>query len=163
MSGTVSSSAYISAIARRVVRRAWWLPAFSLTVIAVGLGSNIRIAILGLMLLFIIYPMIMSFTIMRYAALPSLAERTLANRFALIDGHLHISSVETEEESGQENVRHLGTFDICGVTHSGSYIIFSVGKGVADIIIARAEDVDPSALSDIESRLDDCNFIAHDD
>lgn len=115
------------------------------------------------MLLFIIYPMIMSFTIMRYAALPSLAERTLANRFALIDGHLHISSVETDEESGQKNVRYLGTFDICGVTHSGSYIIFSVGKGVADIIIARAEDVDPSALSDIESRLDDCNFIAHDD
>lgn len=163
MPGAVSSSVYMSAIARRVALRAWWLPVLALIVIAAGLYSDIRIAILGLMLLFIIYPMIMSFTIMRYATLPCLAERTLANRFALIDGHLHIADVEADEESGQESVRHLGEYDISGVAHSGSYIIFSTGKGVADIIIAPADDVDPSVLSDIESKLDDCNFIAHDD
>lgn len=163
MPGAVSSSAYMSAIARRGALRAWWLPALALVVICAGFYNDIRMAILGLMLLFIIYPMIMSFTIVRYATLPSLAERTLANRFALIDGHLHISSVETDEESGQENVRHLGTFDICGVTHSGIYIIFTTGKGLADIVIAPADDIDSRALLEIESRLEDSNFIAHDD
>lgn len=163
MPGAVSSSAYMSAIARRVALRAWWLPALALVVICAGLYRDIRVAILGLMLLFIIYPVIMSFTIMRYATLPSLAERTLANRFDLAGCELIISHIETDEKTGQESIQELGAFHVNGMTHSGSRIIFSVGPGLADIVIALADDIDSQVLLEIESRLEDSKFIAHDD
>lgn len=153
----------MSAIARRVALRAWWLPALALVVICAGLYYDVRVAILGLMLLFIIYPMIMSFTIMRYATLPSLAKRTLANRFDIAEGCLIISHTETDEETGQQSTQELGKYHVKELTHSGSRIIFSVGPGVADIVIAPADDIDPTSLLDIESRLEDGDFIAHED
>jgi len=162
--GAVSTSTYMSAIARRTARRAWWLPALAIAVIASGLVfHDIRIAILGLMLLFIIYPMIMSFTVMRYATLPHLAERTLANRFSLQGNIIFLSQVNTDEESGNVSVRELGMFHITGVGHSGNKLIFSTGDGIADIIITPTDAVDKSELTALEARLQDNDFVAHED
>ncbi len=162
--GAVSTSTYMSAIARRTARRAWWLPILATAVIATGpVFHDIRIAIIGLMLLFIIYPMIMSFTVMRFATLPHLAERTLANIFSLQGDIISLSQTNTDEESGEVSVRELGKFKITGVSHSGNKLIFNTGAGIADIIIAPADAVDKSELTALESRLQENDFVVHED
>lgn len=150
-SNRVTSSAYLAAIARRILWRAWWFPAIALAVIATGLMVDIRMAIIGLMLLLIIYPMVMSFVIIRYAALPQLALRTLANVYSLKGKSLTLFQVTTDDETGQTTSQELGTFEVSGMEQSGTRIIFKTGPTVSDIVIVPADAIDPQALSALET------------
>lgn len=150
----VTSSAYLAAIARRILWRAWWFPAIALVVIAAGLMLDIRMAIIGLMLLLIIYPMIMSFVIIRYAALPELARLTLANTYALNGNRLTLMCVTVDDETGQTTSRQLGTFEVSGLEHSGSRIIFKTGRAMSDMVITPADAIDPQALTALETALE---------
>lgn len=150
-SNRVTSSAYLAAIAHRILWRAWWFPTLALAVIAAGLMLDIRMAIIGLMLLLIIYPMVMSFVIIRYAALPELARRTLANACSLEGKSLSLIRETTDDETGQTTSQQLGTFEVSGLEHSGSRIIFKTGPAVSDIVIFPADAIDPQALSALET------------
>ncbi len=81
----VSPTAYMAAIARSLVARRWWLGLVPAALIAYGVAADWRWAVVGLIFIFIIYPMAMGFTILRYATLPQLAARTSATQ-AVIDG-----------------------------------------------------------------------------
>lgn len=74
----VSPSAYLSVITRAIIYRLWWLAVVPAALIAYGVAADWRWAVVGLATLFIVYPMAMSFTILRYATLPSLAGRASA-------------------------------------------------------------------------------------
>lgn len=149
----ISSSTYLATIARRLLRRAWWLPVLALTVIAGGMAYDVRFAIIGLMLLFIIYPMIMSFAIMRYATLPTLARRTLANTFELHDDTLSISQITEDEENGDTKITPIESAHVTGIYHHGDNVIFEIGPAPADIIIVPTDALNPQILSNLESKL----------
>ena len=126
---TVPASAYMSLIARRLVWRLWWIIAAAITAIAIGVAIDIRISIVGLMLLLVIYPAVMTFAVLAYALKPEVVQRT---RMAQVD----VTGDRLEVRDDSDRV-------ICGITpgqvRSLSFarerVTIAYGSRVDDVLI----------------------------
>lgn len=78
---SVSASDYVNTRARQLAGRWWWLPALPVSALAIlGFGDN-RLWYLAMMVIFVIYPMILSLTWLKMAAEPSVQWLTRPQRW----------------------------------------------------------------------------------
>lgn len=80
----MAASDYLPHVAMRLAWRLWWLLLPPLAAIAYGAAADWRWAIVGLIGIFIIFPMVMSLAVIRYAASPLILRRA-ATAAAAID------------------------------------------------------------------------------
>lgn len=126
----------MSAIARRLAWRLWCLPAFALCVILGGIwASSFRVAALGLMLLLIVYHMVMSFAVLRYATLPALAARSRANEFLIEGDKIILRRITIDEETGEKSIEHIATLPVISTEYSSRFEIIITGRNLPDFVL----------------------------
>lgn len=86
----VPASAYMSLIARRLAWRLWWIIAAALAAIAIGVAIDLRVSIVGLMLLLVIYPAVMSFAVLVYGLKQEVVDRTHIAQVSVSDDSLEV-------------------------------------------------------------------------
>ena len=86
----VPASAYMSLIARRLAWRLWWIIATAIAAIAIGVAIDLRVSIVGLMLLLVIYPAVMSFAVLAYGLKQEVVDRTRIARVSVSDDSLEV-------------------------------------------------------------------------
>ena len=137
-----SPSAYIHHIAARMAGRLWWLLAVPLCVMIYGAAADWRWIVVGLMILFIIYPMIITLVILRYAAMPVIARRATANqlRFEAGDGIVALRADYSDDDVVIVELEHYKIQD--AELHRDN-IIVRTGPALSDFLI-----IPRSALSE---------------
>ncbi len=95
-----SSGIYISAVFKQWLSRYWWavvLP--ELLCVILAFTHNIAFAFVALMLLFIIYPIILSFIYFYYALTPRAVSSLFNRKITITQQGLHISYIQPEENN----------------------------------------------------------------
>ena len=107
------------------------------------------------MLLFLVYPMIMTMTILRYATVPAHALRTAADH-ATVDGSvITLWHTEDDEEADEDKApvrRPVLTATIISAETSRGSLVVRTGHSPADIIIIPAASFAPDDLCAILAR-----------
>lgn len=138
----------MTAITRTLIARRWWLGLAPVALIVWGAVADWRWAVVGLMLIFIIYPLMMSFTILRYATLPQLAARASAT-MADIDG----DTVRLYRHSGDDTPPTcVAEARIVSVSQIRGMLRLATGHRTEDFIIIPAEALPAVDLNDILRR-----------
>lgn len=83
-------AAYFSAILRRKLWSLWWLALVALAVVAAGFATDLRVAIVGFMLLLIVYPLSMTLTVLSEAMRPETVRLTGVTAAVIADGCLRL-------------------------------------------------------------------------
>lgn len=126
--GALSAPTIMNCIARRVAFKLWWLIAIAICTIVAGAVYDLRVSIVGLMLLLIIFPMIMTFAVLGYATMPAVVALTRMESVQISDEYLMAMDCEGNviARVAPAQVRSL---------HAGSDIIRIIyGRGIADIL-----------------------------
>ncbi len=98
--------------------------------------------------------MVMTFAMLRYATIPSLAARCRANTFELhLDGTLTLSRSTTCPDTGAVTVTHIETARVTAIEHSGGRIYMTLGKELHQFAIVPASAVDKAVLARLEDDL----------
>lgn len=129
------TAAYPSRIARRLLRRRLWLLSVPVAVIAAGAFTDVRVAIIGFMLLLLAYPMLMTLAVLGHAASPATARRSTADRARITDdGDITLS--KTDEDGAVHDVE---TAKICYVECDRRLVTVNTGTSADDIILIPAD------------------------
>lgn len=140
---TVPAAAYTSCIARRVALRLWWVIAIAAAAIVTGAVADVRICIVGLMVLFIIFPAAMSLAVLGYALRPSVVALTRAASASVAGGALTVS----DAGGAVLAVVPLARVRSIGVSSGRDVII--CGASPADVVILPAGMLTPGERSAI--------------
>lgn len=144
----LSPAAYMTAITRVLITRRWWLSLAPAALIVWGAVADWRWAVVGLMLIFIIYPLAMSFTILRYATLPQIAARASAT-MADIDG----DTVRLYRHTGDDTPPTcVAEARIISASHTRGMLRLATGQRTEDFIIIPSEALPAADFSDILRR-----------
>ena len=81
-------TAYFSSIAHRKLWSLWWVALVALVVIAVGFAVDLRVAIVGFMLLLIVYPLAMTLAVFSSALRPEVVRMAGVESARVADGAL---------------------------------------------------------------------------
>lgn len=127
----VGSGAYINVVARRFIGRYLWVGALPLPLIAWGLHADVRFALLGLILLLIVYPMIAVLAILRYSVNPRLAARSLCNHFKIQGRDVECYSVVDDGDMA----RLVERAHVVDLSLQGNRYVLSIGRGIPDFIL----------------------------
>lgn len=148
---------YLGAVARRVGWRMWWMPLIGLAVAWWGVAAgSFRYMALGFMLVLIVFPMIQTLAVVRYATLPSLAVRCRANEFHLgSDRVLTLKHSEVDPETGAVSDTLIEQATVERVEYRGKYAHLWVGKALHDFAIVPLWAVDQTVLASIEAQQND--------
>lgn len=119
----------MNCIARRVALRLWWLVAIAVVTVAAGAAADWRFAIVGLMILFIVYPMAMSLAILAYAAKPTVVDRMTVQTVDVTD-----SAITLRKADGSQ-IAEITPRAVTSITTSPQYIIISTGRRPDDVVI----------------------------
>jgi len=138
----MSPSAYLGVIARSTIARLWWLAIAPAALIAYGAAADRRWIVVGLMLIFIVYPLSMSLTILRYATLPKLALRASAT-MADIEGDI-ITLYKRGDDSNPPSAIDKTT--VTAATVSKGIIYLLTGPKAEDIILIPATAITADEL-----------------
>ena len=120
---------YMQRIAMRLALRLWWLLLPAMVCIVWGLASDWRIAVIGLMLLFLVFPMVMTLAIMNHAVRPEVVALTRAADFLMNDSSLTLFN----DDGGV--IKTISRVSVRNVSLHGSSLEVCFGKGVADIML----------------------------
>lgn len=140
----VASSAYVAAVARKVVLRSWWPLMVVVPLTVWGVACDLRFALLGLILLLIVYPMVAVFAIMTHCATPEFALRAASSRFS-VDNGLLVGYAATVADDGSMDEHVTFRSAIRSVARRNGASVVSVGTGIADFLIV------PDTATDAES------------
>lgn len=121
-----TDGAYLNKIASRVASRFWWLLIPLLLLALWGLACDWRWALVALMLIFIVFPMAMTLTILKYAASKKLISRSRASWARYNDSIIELFD---SNDSLLEHYTHSQAI------FSKNKIIFIIGNAPDDIII----------------------------
>lgn len=155
MTPAVASSAYLATIVRRFARRMWWWGLVPLPVIAWGLACDVRIAIVGFMLLLIILPMLAVPTVLRYCADRRMAARSAASRFEFDGAKIRcFKQIENPDPDLPPLEELIDTVTALSARRSGKNIVFTIGRGIADFVIVPAGMAPQATMSKFESNLE---------
>lgn len=148
----VSSSAYVSVATRRFLARAWWPGLLIVPLIVWGLMRDLRFAFLGLILLFVVYPMLAVLAIMRHSINPRLAARSTATHFDLEGLKIRCIRI-TEADDGSTTSEDVDCAAVTALERSGDRLIFITGPRVCDFVIASHDAIAPEALAQLTAKL----------
>lgn len=81
----VTGADYLSRIARRTALRLWWLVIPGLFLVIAGLLWDLRVSIVGFMLLLVVFPMVITTAVLGSATRPAVVARTRVERVSLDD------------------------------------------------------------------------------
>lgn len=90
-------AAYFSYIARAKLWGLWWVALVALAVIAVGFAVDLRVAIVGFMLLLIVYPLSMTMAVLSSAMRPEVVKAASVSSAMLLNGRLCLYDVAGTE------------------------------------------------------------------
>lgn len=90
-------AAYFSYIARAKLWSLWWVALIALAVIAVGFAVDLRVAIVGFMLLLIVYPLSMTMAVLSSAMRPEVVKSASVASAMLLGGCLRLYDVAGAE------------------------------------------------------------------
>lgn len=90
-------AAYFSYIARAKLWGLWWVALIALAVIAVGFAVDLRVAIVGFMLLLIVYPLSMTMAVLSSAMRPEVVKAASVSSAMLLNGRLCLYDVAGAE------------------------------------------------------------------
>lgn len=90
-------AAYFSYIARAKLWGLWWVALVALAVIAVGFAVDLRVAIVGFMLLLIVYPLSMTMAVLSSAMRPEVVKAASVSSAMLLNGRLCLYDVAGAE------------------------------------------------------------------
>lgn len=90
-------AAYFSYIARAKLWGLWWVALIALAVIAVGFAVDLRVAIVGFMLLLIVYPLSMTMAVLSSAMRPEVVKAASVSSAMLLNGRLCLYDVAGTE------------------------------------------------------------------
>ncbi|MDE6333926.1 MAG: hypothetical protein K2L77_04680 [Muribaculaceae bacterium] len=145
----VPPSAYMAAITRSLIARRWWLGLAPAALMAYGAAADWRWAVVALILIFIVYPMAMSFTILRYATLPQLAAHASATQ-AVIDGDIiKLYRHDGDDDSPATCIAEAG---IVSATAANGMLRIKTGPCRQDLILIPAECVPAADFTAILSQ-----------
>lgn len=147
----VAPSAYLGTMARRMLVRRWWLFAVPLAVTAIGCFTDWRIAVIGLMLVFIVYPMIMSLVMLNYALHPSVIARarTASATFAgntLLPATTHPIYIAEPAAMLRPATLKIDGLPIRRVSVNRTQLLVETGDGIADFVIIPAKVINPALM-----------------
>ena len=129
----VPASAYMSLIARRLAWRLWWIIAAALAAIAIGVAIDLRVSIVGLMLLLVIYPAVMSFAVLVYGLKQEVVDRT---RIA----HVSVSDDRLEVRDDRERVIcAVKPAQVRSLSYTHERVTIAYGSRVDDVLIIPRE------------------------
>ncbi|MDO4320598.1 MAG: hypothetical protein Q4C34_08485 [Bacteroidales bacterium] len=144
---SVTASAYLGRIAVALFWRLWWLPLIPVAVIAVGAAVDVRIALVGLMALFIIYPAVMTLAIIRYGMGADVAVRSTATAMVLDDSALTLLCGPDAAPV---------TIDAARIAEARidarRWLVMRVGRRPDDIVLVPVEALDPQDLQGVLQR-----------
>lgn len=144
---SVTASAYLGRIAVALFWRLWWLLLIPAALIAVGIATDWRVALIGLMCLFIIYPGLSTLALIRYGLSPDVAMRSRASAMQLDDSVLTLLCDPDHAPI---------VIPACSITAahitSHSRLQLDIGPRPHDIILIPADALDPADLSLILGR-----------
>ena len=144
---SVAASAYLGRIAAALFWQLWWLPLIPLAAVAAGLWADTRIALIGLMMLFIIYPAVMTLALIRYGMSPAVAARARATSMTLDDTSLTL----LRGNSAAPVI--ISTAGITGVRIvSGDRLVIHTGPRPDDIVIVPADALTPADIAAVTDR-----------
>lgn len=129
----VPASAYMNIIARRVALRLWWLVAAALVAVAAGAVHDWRFAIVGLMLLLIVFPMALCFVVLAYSAKPAVVALMSLERVDIDD--------DTLEVYGHDGnlLRVIRRGDVRSLSFSVRYVTVTTGSRPGDVLLVPRE------------------------
>lgn len=145
----VSPSAYMAAITRSLIARRWWAGLVPAALIAYGAAADWRWAVVGLMLVFIVYPMAMSFTILRYATLPQLAARASSTHAEISGDAIRLYRLPQEDDLPPVRVAEAR---ITSASTSRGMLRLATGSRTEDIILIPAEALATADFADLLRR-----------
>lgn len=139
----------MAAITRSLIARRWWLGLAPAALMAYGAAADWRWAVVALILIFIVYPMAMSFTILRYATLPQLAAHASATQ-AVIDGDIiKLYRHDGDDDSPATCIAEAG---IVSATAANGMLRIKTGPCRQDLILIPAECVPAADFTAILSQ-----------
>ncbi len=130
---SLTPSAYLRQMSVRLFFSYWWLALIPAVVIAGGLLLDWRWAVVGLMLLFIIFPMVVTMTLLRYGMAPGMVARMLVTGAELTDDALILYNVD-----GEEKLR-IAASKVRSASLHGSFLIIDFGRAPDAIVIIPRE------------------------
>lgn len=129
---TPCPTAYLNHIASRIAGRLWWLILFPAALIAGGLVADWRWAVVGLMLLLIVYPMVMTLAVLRYAANRQLAGRSSASAVSLDPPACVTLYRRPDPESEPQPIEKI---TVTNVEYTSRFIVMTTGASLSDVIL----------------------------
>lgn len=143
---SVTASSYLGRIAVTLFWRLWWLLLIPAAAICAGIIYDPRIALIGLMGLFIIYPGIMTLAIIRYGMGTATAARPRMTDMAIDDHALTLTGPDLPPAT-------IPTDQITAAQLDGSHrLIFTIGPRPDDIVIIPSSALTVPDLSEILDR-----------
>lgn len=141
---TVAASAYMTAIARRVAQRLWWIVALALAAVGAGFAAaDLRWAIVGFMLLLIVFPGAMSIAVLAYAARPAVVALTRLDSVSVTE-----SVIEAFDVDGRL-LASVPRAAVRGASVAGSNVVISHGAPPDAVLIIPQRMLTPADLSDL--------------
>lgn len=150
----ITASQYIQRIIRAWAARIWWVALVPLAVIAWGLAADWRIAVIGFMLLLIVYPMAATFAVLSCATRPDVARRTRASRAVFDDSLDRVELIlDTLDDDGAVIASDvLESAVILGVQADGDTITLRIGPAIPDFILLPRHAIEPDRLAALLAR-----------
>lgn len=145
---------YLGAIAYNMLGRLWWLLLVPVAFFIAGV-YDWRYAVIGLMLLFLLYPFILTITLMTDGMRPEVVRRA-ASRMAAFDGDEVelFKSVETEEdEDAEPRFIHLETLRVREFYPSRKLTRLVVGRHPYDIVLIPTESIDEKIFEELSKKI----------
>ena len=118
---SVGAAAYVKAAARRRLWRIIWLPAILLVAAAIAGAYDSRWWYVGLMLLFIVYPMVLSLTWLAMAAHPSMRWLLRPQQWSVSPGGIDIVFFGYDDDSPAVGSLALDSSMLGTPEHHGPY------------------------------------------
>ncbi|MDE6288106.1 MAG: hypothetical protein K2M00_04905 [Muribaculaceae bacterium] len=145
----VTGADYLSRIARRTAWHLWWLVIPGIILVIVGMFCDLRISIMGFMLLLVIFPMVITTAVLGAATKPAVVARTRVHRVMLGDNNIAL----LDEENAC--IVSIDYSRLRTVRRTGLFIEIVFGKSPSDIIILPPELLSDDSYAALAARVSD--------
>lgn len=141
----VPVGAYIGHIARRTAWRLWWVGVGAAGFIAAGFAADIRLAIVGFMILLLIFPMAMTIAVLGRATHPRIVALTRATSAEVTP------QAVTLKDSEGGTVAEIPPSQSRGYSIDGGSVVLRTGGSAADIVIIPCRWLDAAAMAELSA------------
>jgi len=153
----VEPRTYLGLMVRRMLWRRWWLFAIPIAIMAIGCVADWRVAVIGLMLVFIVYPMAMSLVMLNHALSPALIAKTRTTKATFTNGAIIIAPTAIDYLKRPERPKRLTSlklakypkFPVKSLKTQNGRITIETGRAIADIVLIPQEAFSPKQLSEL--------------